>query len=81
MSCIDLNDYKNHKKLETVLKDLKDSVKLIDSFIIKAEENLRKYIPVRDSINHLKAQKLIIEIHIRKITNTLDENPLPNKNK
>jgi 5-bromo-4-chloroindolyl phosphate hydrolysis protein len=69
---INLQDYKDLKKLELINRDLliiKD--KLTDS--IESLKNYAKYIPVMESISVLHNSRTIIEININKYKRILEQ--------
>jgi len=69
---IDLDEYKNKKKLKDIVKDLEDcKIKLTGS--LNLLEVHKKYIPIMESISVLHNSRTLIEIHLNKYKNLLEK--------
>ena len=68
---INLNDYKNLKKLQLMQKEILEINKIITDFIEKLK-NYKRYIPVNESISALHNSRTILEIHLNKIKRAIE---------
>lgn len=69
---ININDYKNLKKLELTYKDLLEVKSRLTS-AIELLKDYTKYIQVMESFSVLHNSRTIIEIHINKFEKSLEK--------
>lgn len=69
---INLNDYKNIKKLELVHKELTE-LKVILTNNIESLKDYTKYIPIMESVSILHNSRTLIEINIDKFKRVLEK--------
>lgn len=63
---INIKKHKNEKINKLILKDLADSVSIINGSLTELFK-YRQYIPVMECISSLQNSKTLLEIHINKI--------------
>jgi hypothetical protein len=70
---INLSEYKNYQKAQLIVTDLSNLITITNEIAEKLIP-YRKYIPVKDILKELAAQKLVIRLFHKKYSKLMDEN-------